>query len=291
MSALSPMNSPERARVLPLMTQASPSAGSVRGGTTGKLPSPLSSPTKSSTGNKGMPSPVHEWLAKRKSTIPYEPAQGVVYTDKVVVRDDNSFDEDDEDAHSNEGSDVFPMSPEQAKPPRTPTAATAAGAEDSLSFEDSAGVIAFSPGSLASPPPRNIGTGKLSISTTAEVATAGTKNIPQNIPSTPDSPWDEDSDEEEGEQGGGDQDQDDTSSVDSEVRSMARSIVSEGIASPTHSTTSAAVNTTTSSAAVGRIPGPSLSSISQKSPVKLSGSLLRSGRTSSLGFGSTSGYK
>ena len=291
MSALSPMNSPERARVLPLMTQASPSAGPVRG-TTGKLPSPLSSPAKSSTGNKGMPSPVHEWLAKRKSTIPYEPAQGVVYTDKVVVRDDNSFDEDDEDAHSNEGSDVFPMSPEQAKPPRTPIAATAAGAEDSLSFEDSAGVIAFSPGSLASPPPRNFGTEKLSISTTAEVATAGTKNIPQNIPSTPDSPWDEDSDEEEGEQGGGGgQDQDDTSSVDSEVRSKARSIVSDGIASPTHSTTSAAVNTTTSSAAVGRIPGPSLSSISQKSPVKLSGSLLRSGRTSSLGLGSTSGYK
>ena len=216
-----------------------------------------------------------------------------MYTDKVVVQENNSFDEDDEeDAHSNEGSDVFPMSPEQAKPPRTPTAATAAGAEDSLSFEDSAGVIAFSPGSVASPPPRNIGTGKLSISTTAEVATAGTKNIPQNIPSTPDSPWDEDSEEEEqGGDGGGSQDQDDTSSVDSEVRSKTRSTASEGIASPTHSTTSAAANTITSSTAVGRIPGPSLSSISQKSPVKLSGSLLRSGRTSSLGFGSTSGYK
>jgi hypothetical protein len=205
-------------------------------------------------------SPVRTWLAKKLEadeappvTSP-EPAVTKSAVPSKNVKEEEEV-SDFDDAQSDEGSDVFPLSPG----PRSAAKSTP---------QEAGGVSAFSPSSVNSPPARP----KLSINTSSGVALAKGGIA---TPATPDSPWDDES-ESEATPGTKAAAEDDTSSVDSEVRKKV---------SPPKSTAALAT------AEPAKIPGPSVASVYQsglaapvKSPVKLSGSLGR-GRSSGPGFG------
>lgn len=253
--------------------------------------SPMTSPTRSV-----VPSAAHVGPAqtagkadKDKAASPSKSAPQAAHA-APVVRPAVDEDFDDFSIHS-EGSDVFPATPDP------PTQKASAARAEAPTKEDEIAVTAFSPGSVASPPPR----AKLNINTATQAAPHQA-----TVPDTPDSPWDDES-EVDGAAGGagessfdvskdeqqhGDDDADDTSSVDSDIRSQKKpspkTSVIAGKLAPLSPTKSGA----------GSVPfqpmrGPSLSSVSQlagpgSSPAKplLSGSLLQKGRSSGPNLGS-----
>lgn len=242
----------------------------------------VASPGRSSTGPVGKFDMISPSPSKKTSFQQAAPA--------VHTAVDEDF--DDFSTHS-EGSDVFPASP-------GPSGEKNGGAEQhtSSSFEEP-GVMAFSPGSVASPPQRT----KLSISTVPQAAPYRAK-----VPDTPDSPWDDDSDVEESAgagagagrgSGGGtdvsqsrDDEDEDTSSVDSEIRSQKRTPKAD--APPASELKPTSSSSASSTVAFKPMRGPSLASVSQLtapglSPAKplVSGSLLLKGRTSGPSLSNT----
>lgn len=278
-----------------MSSKQSPGRSAVSGAGSTALPAaPAKSPTKDSEKTvKFSPSkhlmktqsayPVRNFLAKKFEEEQGQPQSPEAPKSPVGKQGSTSDFDDDGSVHS-EGSEVdFPISPPEKNERRS--------APDS-SFETS--VNAFSPGSVSSPPGRS----KLTINPGAALTSPSGGKVP--TPATPDSPWDEESEFEEsptrasqsgegpGAAGvatgdGAEEDHDDSSSVDSDIRERGRATRGAG---------SAAAATASEEPA---IRGPAVSQVASfqaapKSPVKLSGSLLRGGRSNAPSFGGTSKF-
>jgi hypothetical protein len=289
-------DSPDRARVLSHMGTRSPAkaapAPSTVGFSPGKADAKANEKTVKFSPSKHLMTtqsafPVRNFLAKKieaeqsrqspEAAMTPTKASSAARGSDVHSGDPMSDVENDDDAHS-EGSDVFPVTGSNTS--------SAVKTPQHTRTERSAneGVTAFSPGSPASPPQRP----KLSISTTAPILAPAAALKP---PATPDSPWDEESELEEstpaskasrGADPAGtaavpasEADTGDSSSVDTDLRDSSR----------------LARSASTEASSTAPIPGPSVSQVSSlyqggaRSPVKLSGSLLRGGRSSGPAFG------